>query len=31
MKETLRKILKVLFAEKDIYKINLFVSDIKKL
>lgn len=29
MKETLRKILKVLFAEKDIYKINLFVSDIK--
>src|SRR5699024_6150599 len=28
-KETLRKILKVLFAEKDIYKINLFVSDIK--
>ena len=29
MKETLKKILKVLFAEKDIYKINLFVSDIK--
>ncbi|MDM0450447.1 GNAT family protein [Clostridium perfringens] len=29
MKETLRKILKVLFAEKDIYKINLFVSNIK--
>ncbi|WP_415308454.1 GNAT family N-acetyltransferase [Clostridium perfringens] len=29
MKETLRKILKVLFAEKAIYKINLFVSDIK--
>lgn len=29
MKETLRKILKVLFAEKDIYKINIFVSDIK--
>lgn len=29
MKETLRKILKVLFVEKDIYKINLFVSDIK--
>lgn len=29
MKETLRKILKALFAEKDIYKINLFVSDIK--
>ena len=29
MKETLRKILKVLFTEKDIYKINLFVSDIK--
>ncbi|MGU9416802.1 GNAT family N-acetyltransferase [Clostridium perfringens] len=29
MKDTLRKILKVLFAEKDIYKINLFVSDIK--
>ena len=29
MKETLRKILKVLYAEKDIYKINLFVSDIK--
>lgn len=29
MKETLRKILKVLFAEKDIYKINFFVSDIK--
>ncbi|MFR1315657.1 MAG: GNAT family N-acetyltransferase [Clostridium perfringens] len=29
MKETLRKILKVLFAEKDINKINLFVSDIK--
>lgn len=28
MKETLKKILKVLFAEKDIYKINLFVSDI---
>lgn len=28
MKETLGKILKVLFAEKDIYKINLFVSDI---
>lgn len=28
MKETLKKILKVLFAEKDIYKVNLFVSDI---
>lgn len=28
MKETLKKILKGLFAKKDIYKINLFVSDI---
>lgn len=28
MQETLKKILKVLFAEKDIYKVNLFVSDI---
>ncbi|MDZ5255365.1 GNAT family protein [Clostridium sp. LIBA-8841] len=28
MKETLKKILKVLFAEKDVYKINFFVSDI---
>lgn len=28
MKETLSKILKVLFAKKDIYKVNLYVSDI---
>ncbi len=28
MKETLNKILKVLFAKKDIYKVNMYVSDI---
>ncbi|WP_300346510.1 GNAT family protein [Clostridium sp.] len=28
MKETLSKILKVLFAKKDIYKVNMYVSDI---
>ncbi|MGG5460078.1 GNAT family N-acetyltransferase [Clostridium sp. B9] len=28
LKETLTKLLKVLFAKKDIYKVNLFISDI---